>query len=130
MRNPPWPSDWMRATLGLCALKALDAGASYGYAIASDLESRGFGAVKGGTLYPLLARFEAAGWVTTRWQAGEGGPGRKYFSLTPDGQRELREQSTRWTRFASTVENYLDQQGHDGSAPGTSTPGSIPHDEP
>ena len=39
MQTLPWPSDWMRATLGLCVLKALDGGATYGYAIAADTGS-------------------------------------------------------------------------------------------
>ena len=97
----------MRATLSLCVLKALDGGATYGYAIAARLEEQGFGTVKGGTLYPLLTRCEAAGWVTTAWRAGDGGPGRKYFSLTSAGRRELEEQSEMWARFTGTVDGFL-----------------------
>ncbi|WP_341481632.1 PadR family transcriptional regulator [Arthrobacter gengyunqii] len=114
MQNISWPSDWMRATLGLCVLKALDGGATYGYAIASRLEEQGFGAVKGGTLYPLLTRFESAGWVTVQWRAGDGGPGRKYFSLTTLGRRELADQHELWARFAGTVTSFLDHgEPHD-----------------
>ncbi|WP_354178387.1 PadR family transcriptional regulator [Arthrobacter sp. UYP6] len=107
----------MRATLGLCVLKALDGGATYGYAIASRLEEQGFGAVKGGTLYPLLTRFEAAGWVTASWRAGDGGPGRKYFSLTADGSRELAGQRELWARFAGTVEAFLEHREPDHDRP-------------
>ena len=103
----------MRAALGLCVLKALDGGATYGYAIASALEEQGFGAVKGGTLYPLLTRFEAAGWVTIQWRAGDGGPGRKYFSLTGQGRRELAEQRQLWDLFTGTVKAHLHRQEHD-----------------
>lgn len=102
----------MRATLGLCVLKALDGGATYGYAIAAQLEEQGFGSIKGGTLYPLLTRCENAGWVTTAWRAGDGGPGRKYFSLTAAGRRELEAQRELWSRFTGTVDDYLDQRGH------------------
>ncbi|WZP16102.1 PadR family transcriptional regulator [Arthrobacter citreus] len=112
MQTLPWPSDWMRATLGLCVLKALDGGATYGYAIAALLEEQGFGNIKGGTLYPLLTRFETAGWVTTAWRAGDGGPGRKYFSLTADGRRELEAQRELWVRFTGTVDHYLFVQEH------------------
>ena len=112
MQNISWPSDWMRATLSLCVLKALDGGATYGYAIASSLEEQGFGTVKGGTLYPLLTRFETAGWVTASWHAGDGGPGRKYFSLTPAGHRELAGQRELWARFTGTVDRFLGPDGH------------------
>lgn len=115
MQNTFWPSDWMRATLGLSVLKALDGGTTYGYAIAAELDEQGFGTVKGGTLYPLLTRFEAAGWVTAQWRAGDGGPGRKYFSLTAAGHRELAEQRALWARFTATVDRYLDLPGHDHS---------------
>jgi len=105
-----WPGEWMRAALGLCVLRVVAPGPTYGYAIASDLESAGFGTVKGGTLYPLLARFEAAGWVTTEWRTGEGGPGRKYFSLTTVGREELQRQSTQWCDFTDTIRTHLDER--------------------
>lgn len=97
----------MRAALGLCVLQTLESGPTYGYAIAGALEDAGFGAVKGGTLYPLLTRLEASGAVTTEWRAGEGGPGRKYFALTPLGREELRRQSNDWNDFTHTVRNHL-----------------------
>lgn len=42
-----------------------------------------------GSLYPILARLERAGWVTSSWeeisQSEAGRPRRRYYSLTPDG---------------------------------------------
>ena len=105
-----WPSDWLRATLGFLALRALSAGPSYGYAIISELEHHGFGAIKGGTLYPLLTRYENAGLVSTTWRAGEGGPGRKYFTLTEHGRAELTRLSAEWLRFAGISADYLNPE--------------------
>ncbi len=102
-----WPSDWLRATLGLLALRVLAAGPSYGYAIIGELEQQGFGMIKGGTLYPLLARYEIVGLVITEWRAGDGGPGRKYFALTEHGRAELTRLSADWLRFAGTSTRYL-----------------------
>ena len=102
-----WPSDWLRATLGFLALRALSAGPSYGYAIIGNLEQNGFGTIKGGTLYPLLTRYEAAGLVATEWRAGDGGPGRKYFALTDHGRAELARLSADWQRFTVTSTAYL-----------------------
>ena len=107
-----WPSDWMRATLGLLALRALTAGPSYGYAIIGDLERHGFGEIKGGTLYPLLTRFESAGFLATEWRAGDGGPGRKYFALTDYGRAELARLSADWRRFTDVSIHYLDPERH------------------
>lgn len=111
-----WPSDWLRATLGFLCLRALSAGPSYGYAIISDLENRGFGTIKGGTLYPLLTRYETAGLVTTEWRAGDGGPGRKYFALTETGRTELTRLSADWLRFTNATTRYLDRPTLEGPA--------------
>lgn len=44
-----------------------------------------------GTLYPILARLEAAGWVTSEWEtidpSVEGRRPRRYYRLTDDGLR-------------------------------------------
>lgn len=102
-----WPTDWMRAVLGLCALRALEAGPSYGYAVIAELERAGLGTIKGGTLYPLLTRYESSGWVATEWRAGTSGPGRKYFSLTGAGRAELARQRSAWGRFTATTLAHL-----------------------
>lgn len=106
-RAHEWPSDWMRATLGLLTLRALEDGPSYGYAIITDLEAHGLGVVKGGTLYPLLTRFESAGLVAVEWRPGEAGPGRKFFSLTDLGHRELNRMRDEWARFTAISGAYL-----------------------
>jgi PadR family transcriptional regulator, regulatory protein PadR len=42
-----------------------------------------------GTLYPILARLERAGWVASHWEqidpVAEGRPSRRYYRLTPEG---------------------------------------------
>jgi len=104
-----WPGEWLRAVLSLAVLRAIDAGDTYGYAIAARLERAGLGAVKGGTLYPLLGRLENGGLVEAEWRAGEGGPGRKHYALTDEGRRTLHEQAASWTRFAEITSEHLRQ---------------------
>lgn len=110
-----WPSDWMRAILGALTLRALEHGPSYGYAIIVDLEANGMGAVKGGTLYPLLTRYESAGLVAVEWRPGEAGPGRKYFSLTELGHHELERMRADWARFTAISNDYLTSTGTAGA---------------
>ena len=81
--------------------------ATYGYAIIGALEAAGLGEIKGGALYPLLTRFEKRGLVRTKWRAGEGGPGRKYFSLTTDGRAELAQSREQWKFFSDRVSALL-----------------------
>ncbi len=44
--------------------------------------------LKSGTLYPVLARLEAAGWVESGWESAEthGRPRRRYYRLTGVGE--------------------------------------------
>lgn len=105
--DQPWPSDWLRGVLELCVLRALVDDATYGYAIAARLADSGLGAVKGGTLYPLLIRLESAGLITAHWRAGDGGPGRKYYELTAEGRRELSRMTDQWSRFTELTTAIL-----------------------
>ena len=47
-----------------------------------------------GTIYPIMARLETAGWVTSRWedigQEARGRPRRRYYRLSADGVAQAR----------------------------------------
>jgi PadR family transcriptional regulator, regulatory protein PadR len=46
-----------------------------------------------GTIYPLLARLEREGWVTSQWESDEPDerhPRRRYYALTPTGEQHAR----------------------------------------
>jgi DNA-binding PadR family transcriptional regulator len=47
-----------------------------------------------GTIHPILARLESAGWLDSRWEdvePGEAGrPRRRYYRLNPDGAERAR----------------------------------------
>jgi len=104
----PWPGEWLRGVLDVCVLAVLAEGTTYGYAISARLDELGLGAVKGGTLYPLLTRLEQAGLVTTQWQPGVGGPGRKYFALTDEGRADLARRGAAWRQFAGLTSAIVD----------------------
>lgn len=110
-RDDDWPSDWLRGILGLLVLRVLAEGPTYGYAIAVRLAEAGLGTLKGGTLYPLLSRFERDGLVTVDWRAGEGGPGRKYYLMTDRGHAELLVEGDRWARFAALTTAHVAPPG-------------------
>jgi PadR family transcriptional regulator, regulatory protein PadR len=108
MSSEPWPSEWLRGVLGVCVLQILLAGPNYGYAITQRLAEAGLGEVKGGTLYPLLGRLEQAGHVVVEWRPGDGGPGRKFFSLTDTGRSHARQQAGDWADFTTTTRALTD----------------------
>ena len=101
------PSEWFRGVLDPCLLALVGDGETYGYELVGRLEAAGLGRVKGGSLYPSLARMENQGWLASEWKAGDGGPGRKYYTLTALGRAELETQAQAWSVYASRVADVL-----------------------
>jgi PadR family transcriptional regulator, regulatory protein PadR len=48
-----------------------------------------------GTLYPILLRLEQAGWLASKWEAGDphqlGRPRRRFYRITPLGAKHAKE---------------------------------------
>ncbi|CAM3079353.1 PadR family transcriptional regulator [Saccharomonospora xinjiangensis] len=80
---------------------------SYGYELAAALEEAGLGAVKGGTLYPLLLRLERRELITGTWREGAAGPARKYYRITSAGEEVLRDTVAEWHVFHRGVDSIL-----------------------
>ncbi len=66
---------------------------AYGASMREDIEERTGRIVSVGAIYTTLARLEDRGLVRSHTEEPQGRTGRprKYYSLTPDGARELRE---------------------------------------
>jgi PadR family transcriptional regulator, regulatory protein PadR len=101
------PAAWLRGMIELAAAAVLAEGSNHGYAVAQRLNEAGFGRMKGGVLYPVLARLESEGILSSTWTAGAGGPGRKVYALTETGKQWLAAQSTQWDRFAERMDQLL-----------------------
>lgn len=107
----PPPADpgtaWIRASLALAVLAVLTEGARHGYALAQRIAELGLAPVRGGALYPVLGRLESEGSVESLWQAGDGGPGKKVYSLTESGRRRLDTERAAWRDFATALDGLL-----------------------
>lgn len=101
------PSAWLRGILDLCLLALVASGEAYGYELMRRLEDGGIGPVPGGSLYPALLRLEKQGLLAADWRAGEGGPGRKYYALTPEGRRQLDDEADAWRHFSGALQGLL-----------------------
>ena len=76
-----------KGILDLCVLYAISRSESYGYKIINDLQ--GIIDISESTLYPILKRLEAGGYLTTR-TAEHGGRLRRYYKITDFGLAKLR----------------------------------------
>jgi transcriptional regulator len=101
--------DVVRGTLDVMILKTLSWGPLHGFAISQIILRQTAGAllVEEGALYPALYRMEAKGWLEAEWGVSENNRRAKYYRLTPDGRRRLREEMKTWTHYAEAVGKVL-----------------------
>ena len=86
------------ATLKPMVLSILSDGADYGYQIIQRIQELSDGDLvwTTGTLYPFLHDLENDELVESYWQNVEGSPRRKYYRLTPAGQKALEQERQQW----------------------------------
>lgn len=104
--------ELMRGSLDLMVLSVLSEGTQYGYMIQQRLAelSGTLVEMKAGTLYPILHRLEADGFVKAEWEEGSGRP-RKWYLLTAAGKRRLRQRVDEWQAFVNCVQAVLGPSG-------------------
>ena len=102
-------SGLLQGTLELLVLKTLTWGPMHGYGIASWIESATADVlrVEEGSLYPALYRMARKGWISAEWGTSENNRKAKYYRLTGEGERQFREQSSGWRRFAAAVNDAI-----------------------
>lgn len=90
-------------------LKALVWGALHGYAITSLIRRQTDDAllVEEGTLYPALWRLENKGLVAAEWGLSENNRKAKFYRLTAEGRKRLREETKTWEAYAEAVAKVL-----------------------
>lgn len=80
----------------------------YGWQLSQQLIERGGFIASIGTLYPLLARLRAKGWVSTYDEASATGPARRYYRLAPAGQQALDDFAPQWSGFSASLSALLE----------------------
>jgi PadR family transcriptional regulator PadR len=77
----------------------------YGYQIVKEMRQRssGYFQFKEGTLYPALHRLEKSGLVKGQWKEPNIGVPRRYYHVTPEGEKVLSERLNEWRRFSKAV---------------------------
>jgi PadR family transcriptional regulator PadR len=77
----------------------------HGYEIAMLIDERSGGSIrfKVASLYPLLYRLEARGWIHGRWVERAGERRRRFYRLTPAGREVLAAQRTTWQTFVAAM---------------------------
>jgi transcriptional regulator len=103
------PLDLLQGTLDLLILKALTAGPSHGYGLATTIrESSGDRlVVEDKALYVALHRMETREWVTATWGISDNNRRARYYELTAEGRKVLRQKTADWTAYVNAVFGVL-----------------------
>ena len=91
-------------------LALLESEAMYGWQLSQQLIERGGFIASIGTLYPVLSRLRAKGWVSTYDEASEAGPARRYYRLTPAGTASLADFRAQWQSFSASLDALLERK--------------------
>jgi PadR family transcriptional regulator PadR len=101
-----WLAQARRGVIELCVLILIGKNPYYGYELAIALSHWQPLAAPEGTLYPMLRRLQRASIVDAKWLETHDGPPRKYYHLTPAGQRLLDSKLAEWEELTRSV-GYL-----------------------
>ena len=101
-------SGHLKGSLDLLLMAVLQDAPAHGYAIITALRERSDGAfdLAEGTIYPALHKLEAAGLVTSWWDAASGRR-RRVYTLTPQGVKALAAERTEWVGFARGMQAVM-----------------------
>ncbi len=100
-------SQLMKGILEGCVLEIIHRGETYGYELLSVLEDCGFENLNEGTLYPLLSRLDRNECISCRRQKSPLGPMRKYYSITPNGEKRLDEFREQYIKVTTAANRAL-----------------------
>ena len=92
-----------KGILEYCILNIISRGEVYASDMLEELTSVKIMVVEG-TLYPLLTRLRKSGLVEYKWVESTGGPPRKYYTLTKDGNKFLKNLDTTWKDLVKSTE--------------------------
>jgi PadR family transcriptional regulator PadR len=93
-----WQTQIRKGLLDIVIMNLLRHSRYHGYEMVQKLKQIEGLRIREGNIYPILARLQTDGLVTSKTEASQDGPPRKYFALTDLGQKTL-----------DTMNSHLDQ---------------------
>jgi PadR family transcriptional regulator PadR len=97
--------DLVAASARPLLLSILADGENYGYEIIRKVRELSGGRIEwsDGMLYPVLHRLEGEGLIESKWREGESGRDRKYYRLSGDGRKAMRDERSQWLAVHNTL---------------------------
>lgn len=95
-----------KGLLEFCVLQIISRGEVYTSDIIDELKKSQIIVVEG-TLYPLLNRLKSSNYVAYQWKESKQGPPRKYYILTAEGTKHLKELNFSWSEIDKSVKKII-----------------------
>jgi transcriptional regulator len=108
-------SDLPQGTLDMLILQIVSLGPIHGYGIAQRLQqiSKDVLQVQQGSLYPALHRLENRRLLVAEWKPSDTGREAKFYKLTANGRKQLKEDTASWARLAEAIRLVMRLAGGD-----------------
>ena len=90
-------------------LRVLQTGPLHGYAIAQRIHQLSGEVLDAeeGSLYPALQRMLMEGWVTGEWGVSETKRRVRFYSLTKDGLKQLKQEIANYEQVSAAIQGIL-----------------------
>lgn len=99
----PRPINWL-VPVTLLMLRQWN---SYGYELLNRAVELGFETMNPGTLYRTLRKMEKDGLCESEWETVSGGPARRMYSITSDGEAYLNLWAASLKQYQQTMDGFL-----------------------
>lgn len=100
-----WQTQLRKGLLDIVILNLLQHGRCHGYEMVQTLKQSEGLKIREGNIYPILARLQTDGLVTSYSEASRDGPPRKYFKLTELGQKVLIDMNAHWDQITKRIQH-------------------------
>ena len=103
-----WMTQIRKGLVELCLLQVLaQDGEAYGYEILRRLSRVSELELSESTLYPVLSRLAQQRLLSVRKAPSPVGPPRRYYRITPEGTRKLKDMHGHWKQLCLTIDRLF-----------------------
>jgi PadR family transcriptional regulator PadR len=103
-----WETQLRKGLAELAILAAIGSRETYGYRIVEELKRLDGLELTESTVYPVLTRLARDAFLAVRTDVSPSGPTRRYYRLTAEGQRRLRQLAESWRTVSQSLSALIE----------------------
>jgi PadR family transcriptional regulator, regulatory protein PadR len=103
-----WETQLRKGVVELAILAAIGRGETYGYGIVEQLKGLDGLELTESTVYPVLTRLARDAFLAVRTEVSPSGPTRRYYRLTAEGERRLRQLAESWRTVSQSLSALIE----------------------